>query len=99
MGPLIWIGVAMLTYEFGKSRPGGSIIFPEKKVSRKLDANLDTFQKNEVFNALAHQNDPQKLHAMAMGLQQSPIAGNAIETKSQTIAAGHPYQMPDFDYS
>jgi hypothetical protein len=100
MGPLVVATLVWLGYEFGKSRPEKSILFHEKeKEKQKLDANLSQFQKMEVGNALLYLNDPQQLHVMAMGLQQSPIAGNAIEEKSQAIQARRPYQAPDFDYT
>lgn len=96
MGPFLIAGIAM-TVGWGlaqyKEKTG---VFASK---RKLDTNLTKFQKLEVQNALLYLTDPQALHVMAMKLQLSPIAGNAIETKSQTLAGGHPYTPPDFDYT
>lgn len=73
-----------------------------KHAAGKLDTNLTPFQKVEVYNALKLIDDPQALHVMAMSLQQSPIAGNALEEKSQYLQKGGTpasYVMPDFDFN
>lgn len=97
MGPILIASLASWAgYEYGQYRNGKGLFAPKKP---KLDRNLETFQKLEVYNALYNNNDPQALHVMAMGLQLSPIAGNLIEQKSQALQAKQPYTVPDYDFT
>ncbi len=97
MGPFLIASIASYVgYEFGQYRNGKGLFGPKKP---KLDANLASFQKLEVYNALHNLNDAQALHVMAMALQQSPIAGHLIEMKSQAMQAKQPYTVPDYDFT
>ena len=100
MGPMVVLTLVWLGYEYGKSKPGKSLVFRENEAPRpKLDEVLTQYQKQEVKNALYHLDDAQALHAIANSLKDSPIAKKALEAKSMAIQSGTSYQIPDFDYA
>ena len=100
MGPWVVATLVWLGYEYGKTKPGRSMVFSEKEAPLpKLDEGLTPYQKQEVKNALYHLDDVQALRAIASEMESHPIAKKVLSDKAVAIKSGQPYQVPDFDYA